>query len=76
MADTTSPSQGLRKLLFTALKLAVAVVVIWWVLRGVAWNDTVQDGQVREGLKSLARRASGHWPLILRPGRCWSFRSW
>jgi uncharacterized membrane protein YbhN (UPF0104 family) len=52
--------------LFTVLKVAFAALVIWIVVRGVAWNDVVEpDGHVHEGLKSLAWRASRQWPLIV-----------
>src|SRR5690242_7181700 len=40
-ADIQTParSKGMRRHAFTVLKIAIAVVAIWWVLRGVSWYD-------------------------------------
>jgi len=64
-APTVSPAQRVQRLLFTALKLAIAVVGIWIVARGVVWNDKVEDGRIHEGLKTLALHASAKWYLVV-----------
>ena len=39
--DMQKPAErkGMRRRALTVLKIAIAVVAIWWVLRGVSWYD-------------------------------------
>src|SRR4051812_21210976 len=49
---TPAPARRRSRLLITLFKIAVAVVGIWLVLRGVTWNDsaTLSAGQSIRGI--------------------------
>ncbi len=55
MAQPPAPRKRVQKLLWTLLKLAIAIVAIWFVTRGVTWDD----------LRALAVHAGGKWYLML-----------
>jgi uncharacterized protein (TIRG00374 family) len=66
MEATDQPKRGkLKKIVVTVLKIAVAVVLLGWVLSGVHWRDYVKTKDGRE-LEVLSQPSAGQ--LLVKPG--------
>jgi hypothetical protein len=59
-----------RKAIILSLKIAISIALLWWVLKGVTWQDFVLgvDGRTHIAVQEMRPAGEGVFTLVLPDG--------